>query len=145
MVGCDVFVHHFETVAGSFPSCSANHLLERFFSTSITLILFMSFVSAIFIDFDMCKITQKILNTKEKTQLNCFSFTFLVVSRVFSALRRTGDRSVSCYNPAQLATPPGRGDDKKGGHFTPVLSQVRQGYTRSSSSTEEWRWWHAKK
>ena len=68
MVGCDVFVHHFETVAGSFPSCYANHLLERFFSTSITFILFMSFVSAILIDFDTCKITQKITNNSENSQ-----------------------------------------------------------------------------
>lgn len=29
--GCMVFVHHFETVPGSFPNCSANHLLVRFF------------------------------------------------------------------------------------------------------------------
>ena len=30
-LGCMVFVHHFETVPGSFPSCSANHLLVCFF------------------------------------------------------------------------------------------------------------------
>ena len=28
---------------------------------------------------------------------------------------RTGDRSLSCYNPAQLATPPGSGYDKREG------------------------------
>ena len=42
MFGCVVFVHHFETVAGSFPHCSASHLLVFFFSTSITLSLLMS-------------------------------------------------------------------------------------------------------
>lgn len=42
--GCEVLVHHLDTVAGSFPSCSASHLLVRFFSTSTTLIRFMSFV-----------------------------------------------------------------------------------------------------
>ena len=32
--GCDVFVHHFDTVEGFTPNCSANHLLVLFFSTS---------------------------------------------------------------------------------------------------------------
>lgn len=46
-LGWAVFVHHFDTVAGSFPNCSASHLLVRFFSTSTTLIRFMSFVVSI--------------------------------------------------------------------------------------------------
>ena len=37
--GCDVFVHHFDTVVGATPSVSANHLLDLRFSASITLIL----------------------------------------------------------------------------------------------------------
>ncbi len=36
--GCEVLVHHFDTVAGSLPNCSANYLLVRFFSTRTTLI-----------------------------------------------------------------------------------------------------------
>ncbi len=32
--GCDVLVHHFDTVEGVIPSCSDNHLLVFFFSTS---------------------------------------------------------------------------------------------------------------
>lgn len=28
--GCDVFVHHFDTVEGFTPNCSANHLLVLF-------------------------------------------------------------------------------------------------------------------
>ena len=36
-----------------------------------------------------------------------------------SCQRRTGDRSLSCYNPAQQATPPGSGDDKKGDTKSP--------------------------
>ena len=42
MVGCDVFVHHFETVAGSFPNCSASHLLVRFLSANTTFIRLIS-------------------------------------------------------------------------------------------------------
>ena len=34
--GCDVLVHHFESVEGFTPYCSANHLLASFFSTSST-------------------------------------------------------------------------------------------------------------
>lgn len=41
--------HHFDTVAGSLPSCSANHLLVRFFSTSTTLIRFISFIVSILV------------------------------------------------------------------------------------------------
>ncbi len=40
-------VHHFETVVGSFPNCSDNHLLVRCFSTSTIFILFKSFFSII--------------------------------------------------------------------------------------------------
>ena len=40
---------------------------------------------------------------------------------VFWDAKRTGDRSLSCYNPAQQATPPGSGDDKKGGLRIPFL------------------------
>ena len=32
--GCDVLVHHLETVEGFTFNCSANHLLVFFFSTS---------------------------------------------------------------------------------------------------------------
>ena len=42
--GCDELVHHFETVDGFTPNCSANHLLVRFFSTKTT---FMRFISSI--------------------------------------------------------------------------------------------------
>ena len=31
--GCEVLVHHFETVEGVIPNCSDNHLLVFFFST----------------------------------------------------------------------------------------------------------------
>ncbi len=41
--GCDVLVHHLETVAGSFPNYWANHLLVRFLSTRTTFIRFISF------------------------------------------------------------------------------------------------------
>ena len=57
--GCDVFVHHFDTVAGSFPSCSANHLLVRFFSTSTTLIRFISFVTSM-LDYIICAYVAKL-------------------------------------------------------------------------------------
>ena len=40
--GCAALVHHFETVAGSFPSCSASHLLVFFFSAKTTFSLFKS-------------------------------------------------------------------------------------------------------
>lgn len=40
MLGWVVLVHHFDTVAGSFPSVSANHLLVFSFSTKTTLSLF---------------------------------------------------------------------------------------------------------
>ena len=42
--GCDEFVHHFDTVDGFTPNCSASHLLVRFFSTKTT---FMRFISSI--------------------------------------------------------------------------------------------------
>lgn len=40
--GCMVLVHHLDTVPGSFPSCSANHLLVRFFSAKTTFKRFIS-------------------------------------------------------------------------------------------------------
>lgn len=40
--GCSVLVHHFETVAGSFLSSLANHLLVLFFSAKITFSRFNS-------------------------------------------------------------------------------------------------------
>ena len=40
--GCMVLVHHLDTVPGSFPICSANHLLVRFFSAKTTFKRFMS-------------------------------------------------------------------------------------------------------
>lgn len=33
--GCEELVHHFETVVGAQPNCSANHLLVFFFSAKI--------------------------------------------------------------------------------------------------------------
>ena len=42
--GCEVLVHHFEIVAGSFINCSDNHLLVRFFSTNTTFMRFISFI-----------------------------------------------------------------------------------------------------
>ena len=36
--GCKLLVHHFEIVAESFPNCSYNHLLVRFFSTNTTFV-----------------------------------------------------------------------------------------------------------
>ena len=42
--GCEVLVHHFEIVAGSFLNCSDNHLLVRFFSTNTTFMRFISFI-----------------------------------------------------------------------------------------------------
>ena len=56
--GCDVFVHHLETVAGSFFNCSASHLLVRFCSTRTTLIRFISFVASI-LDYVINLILQK--------------------------------------------------------------------------------------
>lgn len=47
-LGWALFVHHFDTVAGSFPIFSANHLLVRFFSTKTTLILFKSSLISVF-------------------------------------------------------------------------------------------------
>ena len=35
--GCDVLVHHFDTVEGVIPSCSDNHLLVFFFPRVIIL------------------------------------------------------------------------------------------------------------
>ena len=46
--GCDVFVHHFDTVDGLTPICSESHLLVRFFSTKTSLILFTSSIIASF-------------------------------------------------------------------------------------------------
>ena len=43
--GCDVLVHHFETVEGFTFNCSANHLLVFFFSTST---IFKRLISIIF-------------------------------------------------------------------------------------------------
>ena len=40
--GCDVLVHHLETVEGFTFNCSANHLLVFFFSTST---IFKRFIS----------------------------------------------------------------------------------------------------
>ena len=40
--GCDVFVHHFDTVDGLTPICSDSHLLVRFFSTKTSFIRFTS-------------------------------------------------------------------------------------------------------
>lgn len=42
MSGWLLFVHHFEMVVSSLPSCSASHLFVRFFSTSTTFSLFKS-------------------------------------------------------------------------------------------------------
>ena len=33
--GCDVLVHHFETVEGFTPNCSANHLLVSSFQRAL--------------------------------------------------------------------------------------------------------------
>ena len=33
-LGCDEFVHHFETVVGLTPNCSHNHLFVFFFSAN---------------------------------------------------------------------------------------------------------------
>ena len=41
-LGCIVLAHHLETVAGSFSTCSDNHLLVRFFSARSTLRRFMA-------------------------------------------------------------------------------------------------------
>ena len=43
--GCDELVHHFETVDGFTPNCSANHLLVHFFSTKTTLMRFISSIT----------------------------------------------------------------------------------------------------
>ena len=43
--GCEVFVHHLDTVAGFFPRDSASHLLVFFLSTRTTLILFISSIA----------------------------------------------------------------------------------------------------
>ena len=42
MSGCDVFVHHFDTVDGLTPICSESHLQVRLFSTKTSLIRFTS-------------------------------------------------------------------------------------------------------
>ena len=68
-----MFVHHLETVARSLPSCSANHLQVRFFSTSITLIRFKSLFSSIAYTICGCKITlfylESILFLKESDEI----------------------------------------------------------------------------
>lgn len=43
--GRNVLVHHFDTVKGFTPNCSANHLLVLFFSTST---IFKRLISIIF-------------------------------------------------------------------------------------------------
>ena len=50
--GCALLVHHFETVARSLFSCSANHLPVRFFSANTTFSLLMSLLDAI-----ICKLS----------------------------------------------------------------------------------------
>ena len=47
--GCEVLVHHFEIVAGSFLNYSDNHLLVRFFSTNTTFMRFISFIVSILV------------------------------------------------------------------------------------------------
>lgn len=54
-LGCELFVHHLETVAGSFLNCSASHLFVRFFSASTTFIRFMSFFPCYTFLIYMCK------------------------------------------------------------------------------------------
>ena len=43
-VGYTSLVHHLEIVASFFPSCSANHLLVKFFSASTTFNLLIAFL-----------------------------------------------------------------------------------------------------
>ena len=45
--GCDVFVHHFDTVEGFTFNSSANHLLVFFFSTSTNFKRFTSSIVSI--------------------------------------------------------------------------------------------------
>lgn len=40
--GCEVLVHHFDTVVGFTPTYSANHLLVRFFSAKTIFSLLIS-------------------------------------------------------------------------------------------------------
>ena len=47
--GCEELVHHFETVVGAQPNCSANHLLVFFFSAKITFKRFKSLASSMLI------------------------------------------------------------------------------------------------
>ena len=46
--GCDVFVHHLETVDGLTSNCSESHLLVFFFSTSTIFNLFTSSIMSNF-------------------------------------------------------------------------------------------------
>ena len=60
--GCSVLVHHFETVPGSLPSCSASYLLVRFFSASTT---FSRFISLL-IHYDDLNLATKVIYFLQK-------------------------------------------------------------------------------
>jgi len=64
--GCDVFVHHLLTVAGSLPSCSASHLLVFFRSASTTFNRLMSSRSTFINNCVLCKDNEFLGNIDEK-------------------------------------------------------------------------------
>src|SRR5574344_412488 len=92
--GCELLVHHFETVAGFFPNSLANQLLVLFFSARTTLSLFISSIlqvialNAKLIILDL--ITMKIKNycvISVEITIEChFSQSFCPVKRTITSL-----------------------------------------------------------
>jgi hypothetical protein len=104
-VGCALFVHHFEIVAGSLPSCSASHLLVRFFSASTTFNLFRSldsiFYLIIFIGYKDSKFSTKDITFCKKIAKSNKKFAF---APIFTLIILIYHRSISDYSASCQAT-----------------------------------------
>ena len=70
--GWEEFVHHLLTVEGLTPSCSASHLLVRFFSTRTNLILFTSSIQLCFYATKIMKNFHFLPNVLDFSLKSCF-------------------------------------------------------------------------
>lgn len=79
--GCEELVHHFETVVGAQPNCSANHLLVFFFSAKITFKRFKPLASSMLILYyygaKIINYSQKRFRFKEKIRINVLLMNYL--------------------------------------------------------------------
>ena len=92
-----LLVHHFDTVAGSFPNCSANHLLVRFLSARTTFIRFIS-LSILIVISKLCgkyskKITENAKGREKTDEKSHFYCVFLIFH-----LKFTGNSQLSLSN-----------------------------------------------